>query len=198
VNVKLFDLYAQELIHWNEKCNLTAITDLQEIKIKHFEDSLTILQAVPLTNQTVVDIGTGAGFPGIPLKITCPGIKLTLIEATRKKTEFLKHVVSVLKLEEVNVLWGRAEELCKNPLYHDKFDVALARAVTRLDRLVDFCLPFLHPGGTFIAQKGPSVDEEIKLAQKALSAAGGKIQAIQNFSLSNGDPRTLVVITKTP
>jgi len=193
---QVFDVYLEELLKWNKKFNLTAITDPQEIKIKHFEDSLTILQAIKLTNQSVVDIGSGAGFPGIPLKIVCPEIKLTLIEATRKKVEFLKHVVSVLGLKNIEIIWGRAEELNKQAKYKEKFDVALARAVAKLDKLIGYCVPFLKPGGIFIAQKGPDIDEELKTAQKDLEKYGGSIKEVKNFRLSNKDQRKLIVIRK--
>ena len=110
---KLFNLYLQELIEWNKKFNLTAVTDPAEIRVRHFEDSLSVLEAIDLSDQRVVDIGPGAGFPGLPLKIVRPGIKLTLVEATRKKIEFLRHLVEVLNLADVEIIWGRAEEVQK-------------------------------------------------------------------------------------
>ncbi|MDI6731452.1 MAG: 16S rRNA (guanine(527)-N(7))-methyltransferase RsmG [Candidatus Margulisbacteria bacterium] len=192
----MFALYLKELIEWNKKFNLTAITDPEEIKVKHFEDSLTILQSIPLSNQSVIDIGAGAGFPGIPLKIKCPGIKLTLVEATKKKFEFLKHLISILKLDNTEAIWGRAEELNQDFRYYGKYDLAVARAVAKLNKLVEYALPFLKTNGLFIAQKGPNIDEEIKLAGKALKKFGGKIQEVKRLQLSNGDKRTLVVISK--
>ncbi|MBU0502266.1 MAG: 16S rRNA (guanine(527)-N(7))-methyltransferase RsmG, partial [Candidatus Margulisbacteria bacterium] len=121
---RLFDIYLKELLEWNKKFNLTAITDAEEIRIKHFQDSLAILPHTPqlTTHASLIDIGTGAGFPGIPLKIACPDIKLTLVEATRKKTEFLKHLVKVLELKEVEVIWGRAEEVAIKR--REEFDLA--------------------------------------------------------------------------
>ena len=110
---KLFNLYLQELLEWNKKFNLTAITDPDEIRRKHFEDSLLLLQTVQLTNESVVDVGAGAGFPGIPLKITCPGIKLTLLEATKKKVDFLKHLIQVLDLTDTEAVWARAEDFAR-------------------------------------------------------------------------------------
>jgi 16S rRNA (guanine527-N7)-methyltransferase len=135
----VFDLYLKELLEWNKKFNLTAITDPEEIRIKHFEDSLTLLQAIQLKDQSVIDVGTGAGFPGIPLKIVCPEIKLTLLEATKKKVEFLKHIVSILNLQEVEIIWGRAEEIIKRK--RESFDLALSRAVAKLNVLCELCLP---------------------------------------------------------
>ena len=158
---KLFNLYLKELLEWNKKFNLTSLTDPEEIKVRHFEDSLSILKAVELSDQSVVDIGAGAGFPGIPLKIARPNIKLTLIEATRKKVEFLKHLISVLDLKDTEAVWGRAEELTQ---YFGKFDVAVARAVAKLPTLIKYCLPYLRPGGVFIAQKGEEVEDEVAAA----------------------------------
>ncbi|MFA5839595.1 MAG: 16S rRNA (guanine(527)-N(7))-methyltransferase RsmG [Candidatus Margulisiibacteriota bacterium] len=192
----MFDLYLNELIEWNKKFNLTAITEPEAIKVKHFEDSLTILQSVNLTSQSVVDIGAGAGFPGIPLKLSCPNIKLTLIDSTKKKTEFLKHIITTLNLSDTEAIWGRAEELNQDFRYYGKYDLAVARAVAKLDKLVGYALPFLKSKGLFIAQKGPVVEEEIKLAASALSQFGGKITEVKKLTLSNGDQRSLIVINK--
>jgi len=160
---KLFNLYLKELMEWNKKFNLTSITDPQEIKVKHFEDSLSLLKIIELKNQSIVDIGTGAGFPGIPLKIACPNIKLTLLEATRKKTEFLKHLVKVLNLKDVEIIWGRAEEKAR-PIY----DIAVARAVAKMPVLVKYCLPFVKPGGLFVAYKQDQVEDEARSVQATI------------------------------
>ncbi|MCX5751521.1 MAG: 16S rRNA (guanine(527)-N(7))-methyltransferase RsmG [Candidatus Saganbacteria bacterium] len=187
-----FNLYKDALIEWNEKFNLTAITDPKEIETKHFEDSLSILQAIELTNQSVADIGTGAGFPGIPLKIASPNIKLTLIEATKKKTEFLKHIVNLLGLKDVEIIWGRAETL-KNR----QFDVVLARAVAKLPKLVEYCLPLVKSKGVFVAMKSQHIEEEIKEAGTILKKLGGKVKEIKRIILpSSGIARTLVIIEK--
>ncbi|NQU17170.1 MAG: 16S rRNA (guanine(527)-N(7))-methyltransferase RsmG [Candidatus Saganbacteria bacterium] len=184
---KLFNIYLTELLEWNKKCNLTSITDPKEIEVKHFEDSLSILKAVELQNQSVVDIGSGAGFPGIPLKIARPNIKLTLIEATRKKTEFLKHLIEVLNLQDVKVIWGRAEK--RNP---KNIDIVVARAVAKLPKLVIIALPYLKKGGLFIAQKGPIVED----AKNEIREAGGRLKEIKQIELSNGHKRSLVIIEK--
>lgn len=181
---KLFNLYRKELLEWNQKFNLTAITGPEEIKVRHFEDSLSILQAIDLTDQKVVDIGAGAGFPGIPLKIVRPRIKLTLIEATRKKVEFLKHMISVLDLKDTEAVWGRAEEL---PQYFGKYDVAVSRAVAKLPTLVKYCLPYLKPGGIMIAQKQDQIEEEaaaLEVKYRIVKVAVGGVK------------RSLVVIDK--
>lgn len=190
---KLFSLYLHELSEWNKKFNLTAITDPAEIKLKHFADSLSLLDVYDLTTESVVDVGTGAGFPGIPLKIARPGIKLTLIEATRKKTEFLKHLVEVLGLKDVQVVWRRAEE------YRGHFDLAVARAVAKLDILAEYCLPLVKPGGLFIAYKGEKVDDETAAALKAIEKFGGEIKEIKIVKLPNSDiVRSLVLVEKLP
>lgn len=181
-----FEAYIKELIEWNKKFNLTAITDPAEIKLKHFDDSLTVLQAIKLTNQSVADIGTGGGFPGIPLKIACPDIRLTLIEATRKKTEFLKHLVKVLDLKDVEIIWSRAEDIKDR-----QFDVVVARAVAKLPQLVKWCLPLVKSGGTFVAMKGPNVEEEIDGLEKY------KVKTKKVRLPSSGIVRTLVAIKKT-
>ncbi len=192
---KLFEIYLKELLAWNQKFNLTSITDPGEIRLKHFEDSLALLQILKLTDESVVDIGAGAGFPGIPLKIVCPDIKLTLVEATRKKVEFLKHLVAKLTLKEVAVLWGRAEEIAKNK--REAFDLAVSRAVAKLNILSEYCLPFVKIGGQFIAYKEENVEAEVASAQKAIARLGGKIKAIIKVKLPNSDlTRSLVLIEK--
>lgn len=194
-NEESFNIYLHELIEWNKKFNLTSITDPAEIHTRHFEDSLSILEAVDLTNQKVVDIGPGAGFPGLPLKIVRPKIKLTLVEATRKKVEFLKHIVSVLGLTDVEIVWGRAEDIQKEKRYAGQFDVALARAVAKLPVLIGYCLPFLKVGGLFVAQKQAEVESEIADAKPALKRFGGKIIEVKMISVGGVD-RDLVVIKK--
>lgn len=181
---KLFDLYLQELLEWNKKFNLTAVTDPEEIKVRHFEDSLSVLEAIDLSHQSVLDIGPGAGFPGIPLKIVRPNIKLTLLESTRKKTEFLKHLVGVLGLKEVEVVWGRAGEW-KTPR---KYEVIVARAVGKLPELVKISLPYLWPGGVLIAMKQADLGDELKNIKVP-------IKDIKKVKVG-GIERSLVVIEK--
>ncbi len=191
----VFDVYLHELLEWNKKFNLTAITDPAEIKLKHFEDSLSLLQTIQLTDQSLIDIGAGAGFPGIPLKIACPGIKLTLVEATRKKTEFLRHIISVLDLKDVEVLWGRAEELAKDK--RESFDIAVSRAVARLNILSKWCLPYVKVGGLFIAYKGDRIEAEVKEAEKAIKKQRGAVKEIKKFQLPGSEiVHSLVLIEK--
>ena len=190
-----FDLYLQELITWNQKYNLTAITDPEEIKSKHFADSLALQQVFKLTDQTVVDVGAGAGFPGIPLKIACPDIKLTLIEATRKKVEFLKHIVEKLNLQAVEVIWGRAEEIAREK--REVFDLAVSRAVAEMRVLCEYGLPLVSVGGMFVAYKEEKVEAEVKAAENAIQRLGGKLKVIHKLKLPNTEIiRSLVLIDK--
>ena len=191
----MFDLYIKELLEWNQQFNLTTITDPKEIKIKHFEDSLAILQAVQLTNQSMIDVGTGAGFPGIPLKIKCPDIKLTLLEATKKKIEFLRYIVSKLKLESVKIICGRAEDIAKEQ--RGLFDIAVSRAVAKLNILCEYCLPFVKVGGLFVAYKEYQIEEEVNKAINAIQILGGKLLEIKKVRLPNSEIiRSLVIIEK--
>ncbi len=194
-NDKLFDIYLKELLEWNKKFNLTAVEDPEQIKVRHFEDSLSVLQAIDLSDQKVVDIGPGAGFPGIPIKIVRPSICLTLVEATRKKADFLKHIIETLSLSNVEVVWGRAEEVSKDPRYKGKFDVALARAVAKLPDLVEYCMPFLRINGIFIAQKQDDVEKEIESAKNKLKKSGGFVKEIKKVKIGDA-VRSLVVIER--
>jgi len=185
----LFDRYLQELLEWNKKFNLTAITNPEEIRKKHFEDSLLLLKVFPLVNQSVVDVGAGAGFPGIPLKIACPKIKLTLLEATRKKVEFLKHLIQILALEDTEAVWSRAEDYAHD--HREVFELAVSRAVAKLNVLCEYCLPLVKVGGIFVAYKEVAVENEIEEAKKAMEILGGKLKEVKRFS-----ERSLVIIDK--
>jgi 16S rRNA (guanine527-N7)-methyltransferase len=190
-----FEEYLHELISANEKINLTSITEPDEIIIKHFLDSLSVAEACNLniSDLSVIDIGSGAGFPGIPLKIAFPQIKLTLLEATRKKAEFLKGLLKVLKLPDVSVVWGRAEDKAKE--YCEQFDLTLSRAVSKLPALVELCLPYNKVNSIFIAQKGD--DSEIAAALNAIKVLGGEVKAVKNLILPSSDiRRSLIVISK--
>jgi 16S rRNA (guanine527-N7)-methyltransferase len=200
--VKQFELYYQELIEWNKKINLTAITDYSAVQVKHFLDSLTITLALlgkemERTDFNIVDIGTGAGFPGVPLKILFPRPRLVFIEPTTKKTAFLHHIIRKLELENVEVLNSRAEEAAHLPLYREQFALALSRAVALLPTLVELTLPFCQIGGRFIAQKKGEIDQEVNGARKAIAALGGKLGQIKKIELDEfNDARYLVIIDK--
>jgi 16S rRNA (guanine527-N7)-methyltransferase len=196
-----FQVYYRELIDWNRRVNLTAITDYEEVQIKHFLDSLTVVLALkqPLGKESfrLIDVGTGAGMPGIPLKIILPDIKLALLEATAKKADFLHHVKHKLGLDDVEILVGRAEDVAHKAQYREKFELVLSRAVARLPTLVELTLPFCALGGSFIAQKKGDVDPEISQAGKAISLLGGNLREVKRVDLTEfTDARWLVVIDK--
>ena len=200
--VKQFELYYQELIEWNRKINLTAITDYSSMQVKHFLDSLTIALAlsqeeVAGQDFNIVDVGTGAGFPGVPLKILFPQPRLVLIEPTTKKTAFLHHIIRKLELENVEVLNARAEEAAHLPLYREQFALVLSRAVALLPTLVELTLPFCRIGGRFIAQKKGEIDQEVNRAKEAITVLGGKLDRIKKTELEEfSDARYLVIIDK--
>lgn len=203
-----FETYYAELVAWNKVHHLTAITSYQGVQVKHFLDSLTCVQglvppapSVPTLRPQfppwrVLDVGSGAGFPGLPLKICFPQFRLTLLESTGKKTAFLNHVVQRLGLTEVSVVTGRAEELAHRSAFREAFDVVLARAVAELAVLAEFCLPFCAVGGTFIAQKKAGIDDEIRAALAALAALGGFLRGQIPVVLPGTEPRQLVVVDK--
>lgn len=191
----MFEEYLKALLEWNKKFNLTSITDPEEIRLKHFEDSLSIIQTIELTDQSIIDIGAGAGFPGIPLKIKCAQIQLTLVEATRKKIEFLRHIVNKLDLKNVEIVWGRAEEVAKEK--REQYDIAVSRAVAKLNVLSELCLPFVKVGGIFIAYKEKKIEDEVKASENAIKILGGKLKEIKKVTLPNSDIiRSLVIIEK--
>ncbi|AOT73109.1 16S rRNA (guanine(527)-N(7))-methyltransferase RsmG [Geosporobacter ferrireducens] len=168
--------YKELLLEWNEKINLTAITEEKDVMIKHFLDSLSCVKASPLKNEVkIIDVGTGAGFPGIPLKVYYTDIQLTLLDSLNKRIHFLQAVCETLGLKSVEFLHGRAEDYGNNKNYRERYDVAVARAVAELNSLAEYCIPFVKIGGFFIAQKGPNIEEEMKRAEKAIEILGGKI-----------------------
>jgi len=199
--VRQFEEYCLEMLDWNQRVNLTAITGYEEVQIRHFLDSLTIFSVLdnsrPYENLNILDVGTGAGLPGIPLKIAIPGIKLTLVEATGKKTEFLNYILSVLSLKNVEVVTGRAEELAHNPDYRACFNTVVSRAVASLATLAELTLPFCPTGGTVIAPKKGDIRKEIKEALKAIETLGGSLREVRLVELGDLiDDRYLVIIDK--
>jgi 16S rRNA (guanine527-N7)-methyltransferase len=194
-----FDTYRRELMAWNERVNLTRIIAPEEITVKHFLDSLSLyplLSDLP-PDFSLIDVGTGAGFPGLPLKIVLPGIRLALLESTRKKTVFLQHIVDTLKLTNVTLVAARAEEAGRQPAHRQQYDVAVARAVAVLPVLAEYTLPLVKVGGMVIGQKGQNPAEEAKSAANALGILGGKIEQILPVDVPGLDAaRHLIVIRK--
>jgi len=192
--------YYKELLDWNRRVNLTAITGYEDVQLKHFLDSLTIIAAWPPQadkDLRVIDVGTGAGLPGIPLKIVFPSIKLVLLEATAKKAVFLRHIVQKLGLDGVEVIVGRAEEVAHQPQYREQFDLVISRAVAPLPTLVELTLPFCDVGGSFITQKKGAIDDEISRAGRAIGLLGGSLREVKKVDLpAFPDERYLVIIDK--
>lgn len=190
-----FNKYLELLQEWNNKINLTAITEKEEIELKHFYDSLTISKYIK-SGSSLIDVGTGAGFPGIPLKIKDESIKLTLLDSLNKRLIFLEEVEKELELKNVVNIHGRAEDYGKDKKYREKYDYATSRAVARLSVLVEYLLPFVKVGGYCICMKGPNIEDEIKDAEKAIKVLGGEIEKIDNFKLENDDNERNVIIIK--
>ena len=194
--IKSFEKYMNLLLEWNEKINLTAITQPDEVKLKHFVDSLTVLKYIN-DDDKVIDIGTGAGFPGIPLKIMKENTKITLLDSLNKRINFLNIVIETLNLRNIQAIHGRAEEIARNKLYREKYDVAVSRAVANLSTLTEYMLPFVKVGGKCICMKGANVNEELERAQNAIKELGGEIERVDNFYLSDNDnERNIIVIKK--
>lgn len=190
-----FSILLNELKAWNEKVNLTAITEDKDILKKHFEDSLSVLKALPENTESIIDVGSGAGFPGLPIGISRPDIKITLLESVGKKVAWLEHIIKKLNLKNIKVLNGRAEDFGQNPDFREKFDVAVSRGVAELRVLAEYCLPFVKVGGLMIAQKNIN-SVEIDKAKNSLSVLGGAIEAIIPIHIDGLEDRQLIVIKK--
>jgi len=188
----LFNKYFDLLSFYNEKFNITAITEKKEVFLKHFLDSA--LGTKKINGKNLVDIGSGGGFPAIPLKILNDELNVTLIEATGKKCEFLKTLIYELGLKNVSVINGRAEDLAKDEKYRERFDVCTARAVARLNTLLEYCFPFVKIGGSFVAYKGDA-EEEILEAKNAVKVLGGEVIDVFKYTLSDAK-RTLITVKK--
>jgi len=193
-----FNDFMKLLLEWNEKMNLTAITDPEEIVIQHFMDSISPLKLGLIKgNQKIIDVGTGAGFPGLPLKIMMPEIKLVLLDSLKKRTEFLKKVVEVLQLEQVEIIHGRAEEFGRKAEYREQFDIVVSRAVAPLRILIEYCIPFVKKDSYFISYKGPGADNEIKEAQNALKELRAEKVRIEKIEVPYSERQhKLIIIQK--
>lgn len=176
------DIYARLLVEWNNKMNLTAITAPEDMVLKHFVDSLTALPLLPAHPFSLIDVGTGAGFPGIPLCVVRPDIRLTLLDSLNKRLLFLKEVCTALEIP-ADLIHARAEEGGHRPDLREQFDIAAARAVAPLPVLTEYCLPFVRPGGQFLAMKGPEGRQELRAAEQAIALLGGRTAAIEEVSL---------------
>jgi 16S rRNA (guanine527-N7)-methyltransferase len=194
-NFNLYEIYFRELVEYNQKVNLTAITEKEEVYIKHFYDSCLANQFIP-NNAKVVDIGTGAGFPGVPLKILRQDIDLHLVDSLNKRITFLDYLSKCLNVQ-YSTYHSRAEDFCSSTTYRENFDVCVSRAVAKLNTLAEYCLPLVKVGGIFIAYKAGDIKDEIESSRNAINILGGEIKEIKEFKLPNnmGD-RTLIIIKK--
>ncbi|MGX6971453.1 16S rRNA (guanine(527)-N(7))-methyltransferase RsmG [Vagococcus bubulae] len=194
-----FELYFKRLVEWNEKINLTAIVDKKEVYLKHFYDSLTLAFERDMTKEglRLCDVGSGAGFPSIPLKIVFPNMTISIVDSLNKRIKFLTELTTELGLDKVNLYHSRAEDFGQNKLYRESFDVVTARAVARLNVLAELCLPLVKQGGQFLAMKAAKSEEELLEAKKAIALLGGKVVAEREVSLPiTYDERFIIEIDK--
>lgn len=192
--INQFYKYEKLLLEWNEKINLTRITDEQEIILKHFVDSLTIQKYIK-ENTKIVDIGTGAGFPGIPLKIVNPDNEIALIDSLNKRIVFLNEIIEKCELKNISAIHARAEEIGHNKQYREQYDIVTSRAVAKLNVLLEYMMPLVKVGGKCICMKGPNIKEELTEAENAIKILGGQIEAVEEITLPDTDnERTIIVI----
>lgn len=198
LEIERFIKYKDLLKEWNTKINITAITDDDEIDIKHFLDSLTPFDTELFNgNKKVIDIGTGGGFPGLPLKIVNTDLDITLLDSLNKRITFLNEVITELGLDGIEAIHGRAEELSIRPPYREQFDICVSRAVASLDTLSEYCIPFVKVGGYFVSMKGPDMDEELDLSKNAIKTLGGKLVDKRLVQIPESDIiHSLIIIEK--
>lgn len=196
--IKQFLTYYEMLVEWNSFMNLTAITEFEDVMKKHFIDSISLIKAYDISKPVnVIDVGTGAGFPGLALKIAYPNLKITLLDSLNKRIQFLNEIIQKLQLEEITTIHGRAEDYSKREEYREKFDLCVSRAVANLSTLSEYCLPYVKKGGYFVSYKSEKVSEEIIIAEHAIKILGGIIDRQVEFYLPKSDIyRNLFVIKK--
>ncbi len=195
---KQFDQFYELLVEWNKVMNLTGITEYEEVNEKHFVDSVSIVKSVDMNQvESVIDVGTGAGFPGIPLKIVFPHLKVVLLDSLNKRINFLNTVIDELGLENISTIHGRAEDFAKKPEYREQFDLCVSRAVANLATLSEYCIPYVKKDGMFVPYKSGEIDEELEQSKKAVHVLGGKIQDVVKFQLPGTEiGRSFVKIRK--
>ena len=198
IKIRQFDEYYRMLVEWNKVMNLTGITEYEDVWEKHYIDSLSIVKIQNMDRfEKIIDVGTGAGFPGIPLKIAFPHLKVTLLDSLNKRIHFLNAVIDRLELKDIYTIHGRAEDYAKQETYREQYDLCVSRAVANLATLSEYCLPYVKIGGMFIPYKSGDIDDEIVDSEKAVNILGGKLLKVEKFELPGTDiGRSLVQIEK--
>lgn len=198
MQLKQFDKFYDLLVEWNKVMNLTGITEYQDVVEKHFLDSLSIVKITDMNQfEYIIDIGTGAGFPGIPLKITFPDINIVLLDSLNKRIKFLDHIIEELKLKGIRTIHGRAEDYARESNYREKFELCVSRAVANLASLSEYCLPYVKVGGRFVSYKSGDIEKEISEGERAIKILGGKVEQVEKFNLPGTEiQRSFVMIKK--
>lgn len=194
-----FYRYYEMMVDWNDRVNLTAITEMGEVVTKHFVDSLALNKVITdMDKETyeIIDVGTGAGFPGIPLKIVYPNLRVTLLDSLNKRVKFLDEVINTLELETITAVHGRAEDMGHDHVSRETYDICVSRAVANLATLSEYCLPFVKPGGYFVSYKSGKIEEELNAGKSAIKKLSGEVEGLITFKLPNADERSLIKIKK--